>query len=106
MDNREESSLFRLTLIFSYALTNLQFVFEFIFRFIIRERTLCSNEVENLLVVTAVANVSSNQFGIPYHAPYLWSALKQKIPLAFNTLVHFQKFRPFTFPQEALPIAY
>ncbi len=39
-------------------------------------------------MVIAVANISPNQFGIPYPALYLWSALKQKVPLALNLGVH------------------
>ena len=77
----------RFTLIFYYVLTNLQFVLEFIRCFIIRERTLCSNEVENLLVVTVVVDVASNQLSIPYCAFHIRSALNQKIPLA-SYLVH------------------
>jgi len=68
-------------------LTNLQFAFKFVCRFIIRERTLCSNEVENLLVVTVVVDATSNQLSIPYYAFHMRSALNQKIPLA-SYLVH------------------
>jgi hypothetical protein len=48
--------------------------------------------VENLLVVTVVVDVSSNQFRIPYHAAYVWPTLKQKIPLVFNLAVHLSLF--------------
>jgi nucleoside recognition membrane protein YjiH len=70
------------------VLTNLQFPFEFFCLFIVSECAFLGDEVENLLVVTVVANVSSNQLSILYHASYVWPTLKQKIPLAFNDLVH------------------
>jgi hypothetical protein len=80
---------FRFTLILYYVLTNLQFAFKFIRRFIIGECAYCGDEVENLLVFTVVVDVSSNQLSIPQHGSYIWSTLKQKIPLAFNFAVHF-----------------
>jgi hypothetical protein len=39
-------------------------------------------------VVTVVTDVSSNQLAVPYYTPYVWPALKKKIPLAFNLVVH------------------
>ena len=62
---------------------------KFVCLFIIREGALLSNEVENLLVVRVVVDVSSNQLSISYHAAYIWPALEKKIPLAFNFVVHF-----------------
>jgi hypothetical protein len=70
------------------TLTNLQFAFKFICRFIVGEGAFRGDEVENLLVFTIVVDVSSNQLSIPQHAPYVWPALKKKIPLAFNFAVH------------------
>jgi hypothetical protein len=87
-DFRKESSIFRFTLIFHYVLTNLQFAFKFICPFIIGKGPLRGDEVENQFVFTVVVNVSSNQLRISQHAPYIWSTLKQKIPLAFNLVVH------------------
>jgi hypothetical protein len=66
------------------TLTNLQFTLKFTCRFIIREGAFCGNEVENLVVVAVVADVATNQLCISYHASYVWSALNQKFPLAFN----------------------
>ena len=86
-DAYSESSIFRFTLIFYYVLTNLQFAFKFICRFIVGECTFCGDEVENLLVVSVVVDISSNQLRIPYHAFHIRSALNQKIPLA-SYLVH------------------
>ena len=70
------------------CLTDLQFPFKFICPFIISECTFFSDEVENLHVFTVVAEGSSNQLSISYHAAYVWPTLRQKIPLAFNNLVH------------------
>ncbi len=84
----QESSTLRFTLIFYYVLTNLQLAFKFVCPFIIREGAFCSNKVENLLVVRVVADVSSNQLAVPYYTPHVWPALKEKIPLVFNLVVH------------------
>jgi hypothetical protein len=46
------------------------------------------DEVKNLLVVTVMADVSTNQLSISYHAAYVWPALKQKVPFAFNLVAH------------------
>ena len=81
MITRKESSIFRFTLIFYYVLTNLQFALKFVCPFIIREGAFCSDKVENLIVVIIVISVTPNQLSIPYHAPYVWPALKKKIPL-------------------------
>jgi hypothetical protein len=65
----------------------LQLAFEFIRRFIIGECAFLGDEVENLLVVTVVVDVASNQLSTPYYAFHIRSALNQKIPLA-SYLVH------------------
>ena len=78
--------LFRLLL--RSVLTNLQFPFEFFCPFIVSECAFLGDKMENLFVVTVVADVSSNQLSISYHAAYVWPKLKQKVPLAFNNLVH------------------
>jgi hypothetical protein len=39
-------------------------------------------------VVRVVTDVSSNQLAVPYYPPYVWPALKKKIPFAFNHAVH------------------
>jgi hypothetical protein len=70
------------------TLTNLQFDFKFIFRFIRGECTFFSNEVENHFVVTVVAYTTTNQLRIPHHPSYVWPVLKRQVPLAFNP-VHF-----------------
>ena len=77
------ASLFRIN-----CLTDFQFPFKFFSPFIISECAFLGDEVENLLVVTVVVDVSSNQLSISNHAPYVWPTLKQKIPLAFNLAVH------------------
>ena len=85
---RKESSIFRFTLIFYYVLTNLEFALKFGCPFVIREGAFCSNKVENLIVVSLVVDISSNQLRIADHALYVWPALNQKIPLALYP-VHF-----------------
>jgi hypothetical protein len=87
-DFRKESSIFCFTLIFYYVLTNLQFALKFVCPLVIREGDFLGDEVENLIVVIIVFNVTLNQFSIPYHAFHVWPALKKKIPLAFNLVVH------------------
>ena len=57
--------------------------------FIVGECPLFSNEVENHLMVTVVTYVTTNQPSIPHHGSYVWSTLKEEIPLAFNFAVHF-----------------
>ncbi len=57
-------------------------------RVAIRERTLFSNEVENYFVVTVVTYVTAGQLSIPHHTSDIWPTLKNKIPLAFNLVVH------------------
>ena len=89
VDFRKESSILRFTLILYYVLTNLQFALKFVRLFIIREGAFCSNKVENLVVVSVVVDVSSNQFAVPNYASHVWPALKKKIPLTFNLAVHF-----------------
>ena len=87
VDFRKESSIFRFTLIFYHVLTNLQFALKFICRFIVGECAFCSDEVENLLVVVIVPNMTSNQLSISHNTLHVWPTLKQKIPLA-SYLVH------------------
>jgi hypothetical protein len=70
------------------TLTNLQFALKFIRHFIIRECAFRGDEVENFLMVPVVADLPAYQLSISYHTSYVWSALKQKLPLAFY-LVHF-----------------
>ena len=77
----------RASLFYINCLSNLELAFEFVCPFIIREGAFYSNKVENLLASTVVADVSSNQFRIPYYAFHIRSALNQKIPLA-SYLVH------------------
>jgi hypothetical protein len=48
---RRESSIFRFTLIFYCVLTNLQLALKFVCPFVIRQGALCSNKVENLVIV-------------------------------------------------------
>jgi hypothetical protein len=62
-------------LILYYVLTNLQFVLKFVCPFIIREGALRGDEVENLIVVIIVINVTPNQLSIPYQAFHIRSAL-------------------------------
>ena len=69
-------------------LSNLELAFEFVCPFIIREGAFYSNKVENLLVSAVVADMSPNQLIVPYHGPYFWLTLNQKIPLALYP-VHF-----------------
>ena len=71
-----------------YVLTNLQFTLKFICPFIIREGAFLGDEVENLIVVTIVADLSPNQLSITHQGSYVWLALKKKIPLVFNFAVH------------------
>jgi len=70
-------------------LSNLELALEFVCPFVIREGAFYSNEVENLLASTVVADVSPNQLSISHNAPYLWFTLEQKFPLIFNNLFHF-----------------
>ena len=95
LDYRKESSIFRLTLIFYYVLTNLQFALKFICPFVIREGAFCSDEVENLILVFIVINVTPKQLNIPYYASHIRFALNQKIPLVLYP-VHFfsMKYSP------------
>jgi len=88
LDYRKESSIFRFTLIFYYVLTNPQFALKFPCRFIVGECAFCGDEVENLFVVSVVADVSSNQLAVPYYTPHVRSTLNQKIPLV-SYAVHF-----------------
>jgi len=57
-------------------LTNLQFALKFPCRFIVGEYAFYGDEVENLLLVAALADVAAYQLRIPYHASYVWLALK------------------------------
>jgi hypothetical protein len=66
----------------------LELGFEFVCPFIIREGAFLGDEVKNFLVFTVVVDVPSNQLSISYYAFHIRSALNQKIPLAFNNLVH------------------
>ena len=88
LDYRKEFSIFRFTLIFYHVLTNLEFTLKLIRTFIIRECAFFGNEVENHLVVTVVTYITANQLGVPYYAWYVWSTLKEEIPLA-PYLIHF-----------------
>jgi hypothetical protein len=45
-------------------------------------------------MVTVLTDVSPNQLKIPHHGSYVWLALKKKIPLAFNLVVHLFLFSP------------
>jgi len=71
--------------------TNLQFALKFISPFIVREGAFCGNEVENSVVVTVVADVTTDQLSLSYHASYVWPALKQKFPLA-SYFIHLSLF--------------
>jgi hypothetical protein len=84
------------------VLPNLQFPLKFFCRFIVSECAFLGDEVENLLMFTVVVDVSSNQLSISYHTAYVWPTLKQRIPLAFNDLVHFF-CPPALLSQETLP---
>ena len=70
-------------------LTDLQFALKFVCPFIIDEHAFFGDEVENLLLVTVVADLSSNQLAVPYYTPHVWPALKKEIPLVLNFAVHF-----------------
>jgi hypothetical protein len=87
-DFRKEPSIFLLTLIFSNVLTYLQFALKFVCPFIIREGAFLGDEVENLLLITVVADLSSNQLAVPNYTSHVWPTLKEKIPLVFNFAVH------------------
>jgi hypothetical protein len=56
--------------------------------FIVAESAFLSNEVKHHFMVNVVADIAANQLSIPHHGTYVCSALKQKIPLAFNFAVH------------------
>ena len=74
--------MFRFTLTLYHVLTNLQFALKFVCPFVIREGAFLGDEVENLIVVIIVINVTPNQLSIPHHGTYVWPALKKEIPLA------------------------
>jgi hypothetical protein len=79
--------------IYLYAtLSNLQFTFKFIRRFIIRKCASSGNEGKDSVLVTVVADVAANRVCIPHHASYVWPALKQKVPLT-PYLVHLFLFK-------------
>jgi len=69
-------------------LTYLQLTLKFIRRFIIEKYSFWSNEDEYSVMVLVMANVASDQLCIPYHAPYVWPALNEKVPLT-SYFVHF-----------------
>ncbi len=55
---------------------------------IVGEHTLLGDEVEDHLIIGVVADISANQLGIPHHAAYIRSALKEEIPFV-SYAVHF-----------------
>ncbi len=59
------------------GLSNLQFALEFPCPFVIRKGAPRSHQVDNLILVFIVTNVASDQFGHPYHAFHIRSALNQ-----------------------------
>jgi hypothetical protein len=49
------------------CLTNLQFAFEFVRRFIIKKNAFWSNEVEDCFIDSVVFDVSADQLRIHFH---------------------------------------